>query len=90
MIIFQQELEDTLSPRAGATVYTRYVIFSVLAGVRVGVPCSPAPAPVAAAAGEAEGVRAQVWASACNFVGDNWFYPVFRHFLSFSNKISVF
>ena len=57
----------------------------------MGVSYPPAPAPVAAAAaGEAEGVRAQVRASACNFVEDNWFYPVFRHFLSFSNKISVF
>ena len=52
MIIFQQELEDTLSPRAGATVYTQVCnFFPVLVGVRVGVLFSPAPAPVAAAAG---------------------------------------
>ena len=85
MIIFQWELEDSLSPRAGATVYTGCVIFPVLAGVRVGVPSFVA-APIAATAGEAEGVRAQVWASACNFVEDNWFYPVFRHFLNFSKR----
>ena len=45
-----------------------YVIFPVLAGVSVGVPSSVAAPVAATAAGEAEGVRAQVWASACNFL----------------------
>ena len=49
---------------------------SALAGVCVGVSFSPG----LAAAGEVEGVRAQFWASACNFGENNWFYPVFRHF----------
>ena len=59
---------------------------SALAGVRVGVSYSPA----LAAAGEVEGVCAQFWASTCNFGENNWFYPVFRHFLSFSEKVFVF
>ena len=62
-----------------AGLYWYVIFFSALAGVRVGVSYSPAPA--GAAAGEVEGVRAQFWASACNFGENNWFYPVFCQFL---------